>query len=157
MTHLSDAHLPAGQQEVLHVPPALGRIQLGLERINQLLLIRRFKTDSSSYHSRRGHVYGRHGPGPDMVCDVAQDDAVLQRRRQVVGEADAQARLHVLPQAEDVGLGRGGLFSLAAAEVGTRGGGGQAADVVLREAVGGGGLRDAACGGGRAEGGGRSG
>ncbi len=71
MTYLSDAHLPAGQQEVLHVPPALGRIQLGLERINQLLLIRRFKTDSSSYHSRRGHVYGRHGPGPDMVCDVA--------------------------------------------------------------------------------------
>lgn len=55
---LSHSNFPAGCQEVIHVPPAFGRRQLG--------------------HSRGRHMDGGHSPRGDMVSNVAEDHTVSQ-------------------------------------------------------------------------------
>ncbi len=68
------------------------------------------KLNLSTDHGRRRYVDAGHGPGPDVVGHVAEDDAVLQRGRQVAGQTDPQSGLHVGAEALDVGVGRSGLF-----------------------------------------------
>lgn len=87
--YLSDPDLPAGQQEVLDVPPALGRVQLGLEEQRGTdRLLEPFQVGSNSlnecfgsYDCGRGDVDAGDGARPHVVGDVAQHHAVLQRGR----------------------------------------------------------------------------
>lgn len=107
LSYLRQADLSAGVQEVLYVSPTLGHAEFGLEvqkgtqsrsRVAGHLKYssQGSKVGTHTHHRRGWNVDAADGARADVIGQVAEDDAVHQRRPEVLGEDDLQPALDAL-------------------------------------------------------------